>query len=255
MPTQIECDEKQHYQTNNCQGFMHPISSLSRQFIEFSVGKQVIDIGCAYGNIVMDALKVGAKNVTACGVEQTHLDVVCKQVAGTEFETKLTTVCGEFPDGLNFSAEAFDGIHTSHLLNLFTGEELERGLANCYAWLKPDGRLFIVVYSIYSFAFDNEKFKVEYQRRKQSGMKWPGYLENFESYCRAGYAVPRSETEPDKKMLPDNLHVLELNLLVDEMRRQGFTIDYADYIDGKANGAGPSVWLDGREYIAIIATK
>jgi SAM-dependent methyltransferase len=239
--------ENLHLFTQNQRGAMHPISELSQQFVAFAAtaNAPVVDIGCAYGNTVIAALRAGAKEVIACDMERAHLDDVQEQVYDTPYATHVTVKLGIFPDEIDFAEHSLAAIHASHLFPYLTGEEVELGLSQCYRWLQHGGKLFILTYTIHILELDNEQFHQEYTQRIKAGMKWPGYFIDFNKYSN----------QAPVDYVPKTLHFFDKEHFVTAIKQAGFVIEHAEYLDGKTNGAMADTWHDGREYLAIVARK
>lgn len=256
MPKTETIDPNKHYKTKNSRGFMHPISEIGKKFVLFSstATAPVVDMGCAYGNTSIAALKAGAKVVIACDMEQKHLDALHNQIEGTPLAASLTTKQGVFPNGFDFAANTIDAIHASHILEYLNGDEVEQGLKNCYQWLRSGGKLFILTYSIYILELANDKFQYEYEQRLKANVKWPGYLEDFDRYSYLPNEAQETVDVSDASF-PSALHMYDLPVLRRYLEKLGFIIEYANYLDGRLNGAVEETWHDGREYIGIIAYK
>jgi SAM-dependent methyltransferase len=164
-----------YHKTKNQRGYMHPLSSLTHRFVEFSVTARlpVMDMGCAYGNTVIAALEKGANMVIACDMAEEHLAVLQKSVSGTPYASRLITKQGVFPSDIYFEKASLAAVHTSHMLPYLTGAEVEQGLAHFFHWLAPGGRLFIVCYSRFIRELMNEHFQQEYARRLEQNIRWP----------------------------------------------------------------------------------
>lgn len=243
---QVRLDPRQHHETMNTRGYMHPVTQIGKAFASFSkTASPTIDMGCAYGNTVIAALDAGAENIIACDMEKQHLDGLSHQLNDAE-KQRVTFKQGILPDGFDFTNNSIAGIHASLVLPYLNEQELDKALGKFYQWLKPGGKLFILCYSIYIRELVNTKFETEYARRLKSGRKWPGYLEDFSEY---------SADKFDATAFPMTLHFFDRNVLVPVLEKLGFTIESAEYIDGKTNGAVEDTWYDGREFISVIAKK
>jgi SAM-dependent methyltransferase len=149
---------QQHYQTKNSRGFMHPLSKISKAFIDFSKSHSpVIDMGCAYGNVTIAALNIGAKCVIACDMEMEHLKIL-EQEAGLNNADRLQLKQGIFPKEFDFAENSIGAIYASHILPFLSGDEVEQGFKKFYHWLKPEGKLFIVCYTVFIKELDNPIF-------------------------------------------------------------------------------------------------
>lgn len=238
-----------HQETKNNRGFMHPLSELSLSFIDYAakIKDPVLDLGCAYGIASIEAIKAGATNVIACDMEAKHLEYLKQEALNlNQLARHLTLKLGRFPDEIDFGENSLGAILTSYMLSFLTPNELEIGLNKIFTWLKPGGKIFIALYTIFIDKFCDELFMKEYTRRVNLGQKWPGYFENFKQF-----ALP----SPSNAGLPQRVHYFEIAPLVTELTNIGFTIDMAKYLDGRLNGAVLDSINDGREILGIIATK
>lgn len=242
-------DSNQHHLTKNKRGAMHPLSQISKAFTLFAATaeKPVADIGCAYGNTVLEAIDQGAKLVIACDMNEEHLEITQAQLEEKN-KDRLHTKLGLFPDGFDFSSNSLSAIHASHIFEYLNSEETEQAIENCFKWLEEGGKLFIVTYTIYICELINEKFEAEYQRRLERGVKWPGYLSDINEFS--------SSPDENESLVPNKLHFYELASLKKALELAGFILEFSEYLDGRTNGAHESTWHDSRrEYIGIIATK
>lgn len=244
-------DSTLHHKTNNKRGFMHPITEIGKKFIAFSQeNSPVIDVGCAYGNTVLAALDAGAPHIIAYDMEQSHLDSLQDKLTDKE-KDRVTLIQGTLPDKKSsFAPNSIAAIHASLVLPYLSPEELDECLENFHTWLKPNGKLFILCYSIFVNELVNDHFEKEYQRRCDEQWKWPGYLEDFSQYSYTNGV--HNEHNP---ALPRTLHFLTTEAFENALLPLGFTLEFSQYLSGKENGAMEDTWHDGREFVGIIAKK
>jgi SAM-dependent methyltransferase len=145
---QPRLDNTRYHQTKNARGYMHPISLMGEKFIQFSkTVSPVLDMGCAYGSVILKALDEGAKKIIACDMEQKHLDILRAQLSETESQ-RVEILKGLLPNGFSINPDSVAGIYISHVLEYLNGREVGESLENFYQWLKPGGKLFIKCYTI-----------------------------------------------------------------------------------------------------------
>jgi 2-polyprenyl-3-methyl-5-hydroxy-6-metoxy-1,4-benzoquinol methylase len=92
--------------TINNMGFMTTyLDEFSQQFVDSSANCDgpVLDIGCAYGNASLPALKLGAR-VIANDVDPRHLEIVSQKSIELGLRERLTLAPGRFP---KFSRKQF----------------------------------------------------------------------------------------------------------------------------------------------------
>ena len=235
-------DENGLEKTMNGFGSMHDLTKLSKVFIEKckNYKNPVIDVGCAYGAVVIPALEQGA-TVIANDMDLRHLDILQKRTP-KEYLDKLNCVKGQFPDDLNFSENSLDAAHISFVLSFLNGEKVEVGLKKIYKWLNHKGELFIVNHTPFVKMIDD--FLPIYESRKKQGVKWAGYIENAEMYIKKNMY---------SKNIPNQLHQFDIEILSEVLQEIGFVIKEAYYFT--LPGIPEEYKLDGRECVGIIAEK
>lgn len=245
---------KKYYPTKNSRGTMHPLSAINVEFSSFSSENIVVDMGCAYGNTTIAALEAGAKKVIACDMEKQHLDQLEKLARDKGLDPNLEIRKGIFPNDYDFQKNSIDGFHVSHILEYLGGNDIEKGLNNIFSWLKPSGKLFILVYTVFIEELNNSTFKEEYARRKTKEIKWPGFFENYNDYC-IPVEFHKNFSKENKPSFPASLHMFEAEILRSYLQEIGFVIEKAEYLNGKENFAVEETWLDGKELLGVIARK
>lgn len=240
-----------HETTQNGYGFMHPLSETSRAFALYAanINLPVVDLGCAYGSATIEAAKTGAVQVIACDVAAEHLHILQERASVLGLASKITVKLGKFPEEISFADNTVGATLASLVLPYLTTEELDHGLQKIFAWLVPGGKLFISSYTIHIKEFSNPRFQTEYQKRVDSGLKWPGYFEDFIKFSTM------AKENRNINSVPTRLHFFDINPLVKALMDIGFEIEIAQYVDGKTNGAVEETFHDGREMLSIIAKK
>lgn len=122
------------------------------------------------------------------------------------------------------------------VLHFFSGEDIDKILSNCYQWLKPNGKIYIVMMSNEHVAFRD---KIKYDNSK----KWPG--DNL--------VVVEKHLPEQAYALPKTLHVVSIETLRNNLKEQGFEIEKVDYVSLKQVGTEKN--RDGKEAVGIIGIK
>ncbi|MBP9722625.1 MAG: class I SAM-dependent methyltransferase [Gammaproteobacteria bacterium] len=138
--------------TLNKQGYMAVnLDKFSEAFVSMpkNTANQVklLEIGAAYGAASLRALENGAI-VFANDIEIKHLAILSKK-ASAHTRDQLTLVAGKFPDELKFPENYFDAILISRVMHFFTGEDIIKSLKILRDWIKPGGKIYIVVETPY----------------------------------------------------------------------------------------------------------
>ena len=199
--------------TMNQRGFMvEDMDAYSQRFVELAVasGGSNLDMGCAYGVATRPVLEQGGR-VTACDMEQGHLDVLAAETPAEQSE-RLTTIVGELP-GVDFEPESFDTILCSRVLHFLKGADISVSVSKMASWLKTGGHLVLVGDSPYTGFWSASA--PEYERRKAEGDPWPGWIADVTELLPSGQL-------PDG-MLP-YLNPLDPDILIRECEAAGLEV-------------------------------
>lgn len=226
--------------TLNKTGFMTThLDPISQEFVNYAAlsSGAVLEIGTAYGIASLAALDKGAK-VIANDLDIRHLKLLRSQVARKNLG-RLMLLPGDFPDDFNKIPDNYvDAILLCRVLHFFDGPKIERAVEKAYRLLKPGGKIFIVVDSVYLKFLS--RFVPEYEARVKKGDPWPGIIHDVHEYFN----------EPD---LPKMIHVMDPETLTRVLENQGFIIEKMTFLDRQ--DFPPDRRLDGRESLAAIGRK
>lgn len=231
-------------QTKNKRGFEHPINEIGQAFIDYAatVSGPVIDMGAAYGRATFAALEAGA-TVIACDIEPQHIAAL-KQNVPAQCASRLTTKQGQFPQDFDFEEGTIDAIYTSHLLNFLSPDDLDMAVDKVTKWLKPGGKWFICSYT--PFLKLLTRFAPVFEQRKLDGVRWPGYMEKVRNY---------TDDPVFLENLIESLYMVDTDSLQKVLTQNGYQIERANYISAQDAKIPEMMWLDGREWCAVIAQK
>lgn len=233
--------------TLNKTGYMvGGLDPYSKEFIEFAskTSGKVVDIGACYGVATLPALAAGAKRIVATDNEPRHLEILRSRVAAKD-QDKLECVIGSLPDGLSFENESISAILCSRVLHLLKEDEIEVSLRHMYNWLEQNGRIYLINDTPYVKYNDRllTDFLPLYEKKKQLGVRWPGYISNLHDYLHPEYRF----------MSPEFVTLIDVDTMVAACERCGFAIVKAEFI------SRPDYPLhlqnDGRENSGVVAEK
>lgn len=231
-------------QTLNNNAFMtENLDIYSKMFVEHAakVNRPVLDIGAAYGNATIPALKRGSK-VIANDLDIRHLQIL-QQYCPNEFRDNLKLLPGKFPDEIELEDNILDGALICRVFHFMTGEMIEKALKKIYKILTKKGKLFIICESPYIKVW--AKFIPIFEKRRQEGVKWPGFIDNLKEYCFAEQYIHN---------LPEKVNWFDTNTMAKAVIQAEFEIEKLSYIDRR--GVFPDdVLLDGKESVGVIAVK
>jgi len=230
--------------TLNGTGFMFKVrDSFAEEWSSYAgtIGDPVLEVGCAYGVSVIPALEAGA-TVTACDMEQQHLDILADRVTDPAQKARLTCKAGTLPD-IDFAPSSFGAILCSRVLHFLSGEDIDASVANMARWLKPGGRLYLVADTPYGIW---RNFIPHFVANREQGARWPGMMIGLHNWL----PTPGIQKHIDK---PPFMNLLDAELLARACREVGLTVERNAFIprpDFKGMG-----YLDGRENAGVMALK
>ena len=215
--------------------------SFASEFIDsFSENTgRILEIGAAYGNAVLRMLKQTKAKIIANDMEERNLLLLHKELNGP-WNDRLFLHHGTFPEGTQFPEQSLDAVLVCRVFHFLRGEEIERGLELIFQWLKPGGKVAIIAAT--PFQKNIKTLIPQYYANLAMGDKWPGYIYDY-----------AQRNEELKANLYQFLHVFDEVVLKRALEDQGFIVERVAYLDRKESL--PTVVLDGREGIGIIAQK
>ena len=230
--------------TKNTHGYMHQLSPIGQQFIEFSANTHlpVLDVGCAFGVTTIPCLLQGT-HVVACDISQEHLDELERRTP-KPCRSLLTKKLARFPDEMNYPDNSLSAILVSHVLSFLEKDELILGFNRLYRWLCPGGRLFILNYTPFYKAVTS--FLPVYQERLNQNPTFAGEMEDIRKYSQHALVINN---------LPQRVILLDKPTIKFLLDQSEFTVDYLDYLGGHISGVPQPLRLNGKEWIGCIATK
>ncbi len=228
--------------TVNNRGFIHPLSSVSRDFVAFGEHAPgwMLDVGSGTGVATLPALTTGA-GVIALDMEETHLKVL-REMTPERYLPRLRTVTGHFPEALEDIDEPLGAVLISQILGFLSGDEIMMGFQYLFEKMTSGAKLFVINYTPYITL--TAEFISVYERRCGEQDPWPGLISELRDYC----TNPRLLYN-----LPNTLNLMDPTILAREAIRAGFNLEQASFLGGVQ--VPERFRLDGREWACMIASK
>jgi SAM-dependent methyltransferase len=235
--------------TLNMQGYMTTqLDDFSKKFIQLCNERKqerlkVLEIGAAYGVVSLAAIQTGAY-VFANDLSPEHLQIIHSQaenLANKNQADKLITLPGRFPEELEFEDNFFDAVLICRVLHFFTGEQIKLALGAIKKWLKPGGKIFIVVET--PFLSNWKTFTPVFLERKTNGAEFPGELYN-----------PKDFEKNRSNAIPNFIHFMDDDVLKKLLSSVGFEVADVAFIN-RAGQFPEDIILDGRESVGAIGIK
>lgn len=229
-----------HVPTLNSMGYMTKfLDPYSTEFIEYSktATSPVADLGVAFGHTTKKLLENKNINIYANDIAQEHLDYLINDITNEE-KLRLHAFPGKLPEVFNFEKNVLSGVLASRVLHFLTGAEIEDLAKKVYKSLMPGGVFCAVAETPYTR--HTIKFIPDYEERRASGEKWPGFISDFKKYT-------------NRKNTSDWINLLDPDVLSRTFKLAGFKIEKVGFIERPY--FPEEVRLDGRESVGIIGRK
>ncbi|NJB70777.1 demethylmenaquinone methyltransferase/2-methoxy-6-polyprenyl-1,4-benzoquinol methylase [Saonia flava] len=105
----------------------------------------ILDIATGTGDLAINLVKTGAKNIIGLDISPGMLEIGKKKVAEKKLDSTIEMVVGD-SENLPFNENTFDAITVAFGVRNF--ENLEKGLSEIYRVLKPSGTFVVLETSV-----------------------------------------------------------------------------------------------------------
>ncbi|MBX9804245.1 MAG: class I SAM-dependent methyltransferase [Alphaproteobacteria bacterium] len=207
--------------TLNNQGYMLSyLHKISREFVEFSshAPGPVLDIGTAYGFVVLEALKRGAY-VIANDLELRHLEDLHKRVPQNNLN-RISYAVGHVPGEVTFSPKSLGAVLASGVLHYLSPPDFSLAIANIASWLKAGGKFFLATPSPYTNLY--EKFFITFQESRELNKQWPGFIEDVSKI------LPNFFTD-----VPKSTYLIDEEFIAESLEENGLAVEKIDFFNIK----------------------
>lgn len=239
------------YGTTNNFGFMFgKFDQVATDFLDGIKSRssdkfEILEIGCAYGNVAKEALRLGCKGYIASDISEDHLKVFAKDLVtsgSTDLSKKIKLLPGRFPEEIELPSGSIKFALMNKVLHFFQPNELSSVMENIVRITAKGGKWFVLTASPFSNTFKN--FSEEYKKRKKLGVAYPGFCPNA-----GDYSADRHTSDN----LPFSMLFMELGDLCTLFESYGFEIIKTYSLD-MPTVENPQ-WVAGQDMVGIIARK
>lgn len=237
--------------TMNKKGAMwNSIYSISEEFISHaSRGEGVhFEIGSAYGNIAIEALKRGCKNYIANDLDIRHLKILSRIMQ--EYHSNLTDhlkiIHGSYPNEVELESGSIDSILISRVLHFLSPEKISAVVKDMHRILKPGGKIYALCVSPYSTGIKD--FIPVFEAAKKRGQKYPGYTTEKWKYIDKNIV----DDQTQKSMAVDIFNFFDLDSYPEYFNDKDFQIEKTIYIPYEKKSVFS---MDGRETTGAVIIK
>jgi SAM-dependent methyltransferase len=208
----------------------------------------VLEIGAGYGLACNEALKLGAEHYTANDLDVRHLKILARDIKeiNPDYLANITLIAGEFPNKVEFLSQRYDAILIARVLHFMTPDKVMTTLKAIYKILKPGGRVYAVMLSLYVRGYTS--FIPEFERRIQSKSPFPGYVENLADFADKTIISEKALKNMEKSFLFFDVRAAQCCF-----EGAGFKVETTLEMPLAYKS---QIWqLNGRENIEVIAQK
>ncbi len=241
--TMPDPDEYGNIPTLNKYGFMSDavLDPFTRDFVIHTTrnNNKVIEIGAGFGSLSLELLKNGA-SVIVNDLDGRHLEIIKKRIPKGLLE-RAEFKQGEFPRDIDLPAGSLDAVFC-RIFQFISGKDIEIGLEKIMKWLKPGGRLYVVVPTIYMDTVP-QKVRDGFERKRRSGDHWPGMNISSSDIYKENIAYN----------MPKTLHLFDIDTLINALFKSSYEILRVGYFDRYNRFTGKT--SSGKEGAGVIAIK
>ncbi len=205
----------------------------------------ILEVGCAYGNVAKEALLRGCKGYIASDVCEDHLKVLAKELVASNREDlskKVKLLQGRFPEDIELPSRSIKFALMNKVLHFFQPNELSGVMDNIVRITAKGGKWFVLTVSPTTETFKD--FAPEYARRKKIGVAYPGFCANAGEF---------STDKCTSDNLPYSMFFMELADLCTLFESYGFRI-LKTYSLNMPTAENPN-WVNGQDMVGVIAQK
>jgi ubiquinone/menaquinone biosynthesis C-methylase UbiE len=237
---------------NNMGGMVPYIDILTGRFLDIvramPSGSKVLEIGAAYGNVVLKILNETSVTITANDMDYRHIEILYDRALEccSNKINRLQLDVSDFSRNSTFSTESFEAILAARVFHFFTPVEFKNAIAKLYDILLPGGSVYILGISAYSFPL----FMPEYEKKLSEGYEWPGYVTNIQVYAN------KSETDENiyNGMFNKSFNFFNAELIARHFEEHGFLVQEA-FGFSFDEGSNDYIYDTEGRWVGLIATK
>lgn len=238
--------------TLNGKGAMFPVlNEATIEFIEYTNGKKVLEIGGAYGNVMIKTLSK-YKNVEyhLFDLSESHLAIAAHNLLKADLDKssidKVRFLSGDITNDIEIN-DKYDAILISHVMHFFNPDQLKSSTDNIHKLLKTKGRVYVIAVSPYTKRY--ESLIPDYEKRLKNGDEFPGFVESRRPYMNNNVInkIEQDTIDDQGFMFLDDIVLKRL------FEQHGFKIIKCSL--RPIGFESKTYQLDGREYVVMVAEK
>lgn len=257
QPSMPEAGSDGHTPTLNQKGATTPtLDYVTLSFLEFAQNKRVLEVGGAYGNVMLEALHQNSSTIYHLNdLDERHLGIAAFRLQEKIDQRKICMaglgnvqfIYGDITQPSWKVNQTYDAILMANVMRFLTPTQIDQAFSNLFTSLKSRGRIFIIAMTPYVKRY--KSFVPEYERRLKDGISNPGFVKNIRQY-----ANEESSSQDQLNTIADG-HFMFLDevTLSNLAKRAGFKVLECRFTP--LSYKSESWQLDGRETVILIAEK
>ena len=210
-----------------------------------------LEIGAAYGNIAIKALKQGCKKYIANDLDLRHLKILAQRVQkiNPKLFNSLSPLHGAYPGDLELESSSIDSILIARVLHFLSPKEIIKIIDNFYKILKQNGKIYVICVTPYNKA--HLEFASIFEINKKNKVKYYGYTEKRKEYLNEALFDKHNLSDLRLNLQPV-FHFFDIDSFAEYFDNDRFTIEKVKYFPYQKDSIFS---LDGRETVGAIITK
>lgn len=242
-------------QTLNEKGAMSPmLDEATLQFIEQGANKKVLEIGGAYGKVMVEMLKKYPETeYTLNDLDERHLFIAANNLAHVaqadlvkkRFNNRIQYVSGDIAASDFPVNEQYDAILIARVMHFFSPEQTAIVMKNLSKLLKPQGRIYVIAITPYVKRY--QAFIPEYEKRLANNEPYPGYVLSLSDWLN----VAATSNSQQAVISKDPFMFLDTHVLTRVFSEAGLKVITCKTVPLRFYSDSWS--LDGRENVILIA--
>lgn len=243
--------------TLNKKGAISPnLDYATLSFLEFAKNKRVLEIGGAYGNVMLEALRRDSSTVYHLNdLDERHLGIAAFRLQEKIDQRQICVaglgnvqfIYGDITQSSWKVDKPYEAVLMTNVMRFLTPTQIEFALKNLFDSLASGGRIFISATTPYVHRY--KSFIPEYQRRIKEGTPYPGFVKNISEFDS------RESLSPNQLKSSPEGHFMFLDdvVLTRLCTTAGFKVLECTF---KPLSYSSEMWeLDGRETVILIGEK
>jgi SAM-dependent methyltransferase len=244
-------------QTLNEFGSMAPVfDPATLQFIQYSVGKKVLEIGAAYGKVMTEILSQNPSTEYHINdLDERHLFLAAKNLSIAldnqdpthKISPTIKYIVGDLVHKDFRISDQYDAVLIARVMHFFNPEKMDIAISRIAKSLKPKGRVYVVAITPYVKRY--QSFIPVYEKRLANNEAYPGYVESLKDWLNVKVTTQAQQASINKE---------PFMFLDDRVLRRAFSKFGFNILECKTvpiDYKSESWALDGRENVILIAEK